>query len=250
LAPSLHRRSRPERTPRIDGFRFDALSRSLTTAGSRRRALTGLVSGTLGLVGARAEQTAARTCKTIKKKAKRKKCLAKAKGCVPNCVDKLCGSDGCTGTCGKSCVAPETCQNGECLCTRSCAPTNACGPDGCNGSCGVCSGGSTCSAMGVCECGTGSDLCHGICRALCIDGRVRPPNGCDCCYPKGAGPFADEIACSAECCSRECDVDPSGSGLMCAGFALCARCTVDDQCIDGAECQGGRCVQGPTFCPD
>src|SRR5215217_5521395 len=45
-ASRLHRRSRPERTP-MDGFRFDALARSLTAAGSRRRALSAANVGVL-----------------------------------------------------------------------------------------------------------------------------------------------------------------------------------------------------------
>jgi len=68
----------------MDGFAFDALTRSLTSAGSRRGALAGLVSGTLGLVSTWADEATAKNCKKIKNKKKRKKCLAKAR-CVPSC---------------------------------------------------------------------------------------------------------------------------------------------------------------------
>jgi hypothetical protein len=233
----------------MEASHFDALARSLTAAGSRRRALTGLLLGSLGFLGASVEETAAKNCKKIKNKKKRKKCLAKANGCTPNCDRKICGDDGCGGSCG-SCVAPETCQNGDCKCIPRCAPTNACGPDGCYGSCGTCTGDPPCSERGVCECGDGMELCGGNCRSLCTDGSIRPPNGaCDCCYPKGT-PFPDEFVCIFLCCWPDCDPNPSG-GWMCAGFPLCSPCTANEQCIEGAECQGGRCmsVEDPTFCP-
>ena len=45
----------------MDGLRFDTLSRSLTAAGSRRRALLGALSGALGILGlAHHENTAPR----------------------------------------------------------------------------------------------------------------------------------------------------------------------------------------------
>ena len=66
----------------MDADRFDALSRSFTATGSRRQALIGLLSGTLGLFGTWVEESAAKNCKKIRNKAKRKKCLARAR-CVP-----------------------------------------------------------------------------------------------------------------------------------------------------------------------
>ena len=90
----------------MDADRLDALFQSLA-AGSRRRALTGLLSGTLGLFGTWVEESAARTCKKIRNKAKRKKCLARAT-CVPSCAGKACGSDGCGNACG-SCASGLSC---------------------------------------------------------------------------------------------------------------------------------------------
>ena len=67
----------------MDGSRFDALTRSLTTRGSRRRALGGLLLGSLGLVSrGRAEDAGAHDktlCREIRDKTRRKKCVKKAK---------------------------------------------------------------------------------------------------------------------------------------------------------------------------
>lgn len=42
----------------MDGSRFDTLTRNLFQAGSRRRALGGLLIGTLSLLGSQTEQAA------------------------------------------------------------------------------------------------------------------------------------------------------------------------------------------------
>jgi hypothetical protein len=67
----------------MDDSRFDALARTLATAGSRRRALGGLLAGTLGLAGwPLGEDAAAHNLKAKCKKKSgeaKKKCLKKAK---------------------------------------------------------------------------------------------------------------------------------------------------------------------------
>jgi hypothetical protein len=81
----------------MDGFAFDALTRSLTSAGSRRRALTGLVSGTLGLIlGA----------SVIDEAAAKKKCPPCKKRKDGKCKKKKPEGTACAGgTCrGGSCV--------------------------------------------------------------------------------------------------------------------------------------------------
>jgi len=37
--------------------------------------------------------------------------------CIPNCDDKLCGDDGCEGSCGE-CGSEERCREGECVSKR------------------------------------------------------------------------------------------------------------------------------------
>src|SRR5688572_3826338 len=67
----------------MDGSRFDALTRSLGTAGSRRRVLSGLFAGTLGILGWHdGDEIAAHDLKAKCKKKSgeaKKKCLKKAK---------------------------------------------------------------------------------------------------------------------------------------------------------------------------
>jgi hypothetical protein len=67
----------------MDHSRFDALTRSLSSAGSRRRALSGVLAGTLGLLGwHEGNEIVAHDLKdTCKKKSggAKKKCLKKAK---------------------------------------------------------------------------------------------------------------------------------------------------------------------------
>jgi hypothetical protein len=99
----------------MDGSRFDSLVVSLHTTRSRRRALAGLLAGALGFLSSEADEAVAKNCKKIKNKTKRKKCLAKAKQCVPNCAGKVCGDDGCGGTCGVACSVGQRCQSGACV---------------------------------------------------------------------------------------------------------------------------------------
>ena len=82
----------------IDGPAFDTLTRSLTTTGSRRRALGSLLAGTLGLFGSQTEQAAARKKKQCPPCKKRKQ--GKCRGTLPD------GAACAGGTClGGRCVA-------------------------------------------------------------------------------------------------------------------------------------------------
>jgi hypothetical protein len=116
----------------MDGSHFDALTRFLTIAGSRRRALGGLFVGVLALIGEyRAVDAAAiksiKQCKKIKAKKKRKKCINRANQNGAN-------------------------QSTQPVCTPSC------------------SGGGSCQAGGVCVCPSGTKECSsGICAPCCAD---------------------------------------------------------------------------------
>jgi hypothetical protein len=75
--------------------------------------------------------------------------------CAPSCGGKVCGSDGCDGSCG-TCASGTCNSSGQCGCTPSCSGKQ-CGPDGCGGTCGTCSSG-TCSASGQCTAGSSGPL--------------------------------------------------------------------------------------------
>jgi hypothetical protein len=136
----------------MDESRFDRLVVSLTTTGSRRRALGGLLAGALGVLGWQdSKEAIAHNLKaTCRKKSgdAKKKCLKKARkhaaqhasetppGCVPEPASTTCA--GRCGTaannCGQavtcpSCPTGQTCLiNGTCarLCTAAGAECTGC----------------------------------------------------------------------------------------------------------------------------
>ncbi|MBM4370871.1 MAG: hypothetical protein FJ098_04410 [Deltaproteobacteria bacterium] len=72
--------------------------------------------------------------------------------CLPDCEGRACGSDGCDGSCGE-CGDGETCDDGACV-EAACVPDctgRECGDDGCGGDCGLCDGGE-CTQDGACVC--------------------------------------------------------------------------------------------------
>ncbi len=72
--------------------------------------------------------------------------------CIPNCYDRLCGENGCGGSCG-SCNASQKCSSqGKCVsiaCVGNCT-NKECGDDGCGNECGKCNPGHSCSMQGNC----------------------------------------------------------------------------------------------------
>jgi len=57
--------------------------------------------------------------------------------CLPNCIGKGCGPDGCGGSCGECEGTQEFCEEDVCICQPECEGME-CGDDGCGGSCGSC----------------------------------------------------------------------------------------------------------------
>lgn len=72
--------------------------------------------------------------------------------CTPSCANRVCGNDGCGGSCG-ACGAGASCSgNGQCVgsaCTPVCSGRQ-CGPDECGGTCGTCGADAACSYEGLC----------------------------------------------------------------------------------------------------
>jgi len=131
----------------MDDSRFDALARALTRAGSRRRALGGLLTAALGLAGRPVGEDAAAhdlkaTCKKKSGKAK-KKCLKKARKHAAQHASEPPPPPP-PLTCAQIC-------DGCCTAAGRCAPgttSAACGTGG--EPCATCPGGEFCRAGGRC----------------------------------------------------------------------------------------------------
>ena len=195
------------------------------------------------------------------------KCLQGTCTCVPSCIDKECGSDGCGGTCGDcdvsaSCVAGkcacpyekcdgtccdfgQVCAGGGC-CTTNCAGKE-CGPDGCGGVCGECPGPQYDCQGGQCVCvpscvgqQCGGDGCGGSCGectdplADCLQGVCECPYencGGVCCL--GGQACHGEECCTPQCAAKNCGDDGCGGSCgTCPGVQY--------------ECQFGICVCLPS----
>jgi len=90
--------------------------------------------------------------------------------CTPYCGGKVCGDNGCGGTCG-SCSAGKKCKSGTCVCAPNCQGKE-CGSDGCGGSCGSCPSGVDCKG-GQCEscyssCASNLGNCSNIAAYKCV----------------------------------------------------------------------------------
>jgi hypothetical protein len=189
----------------MEAAHFDRLTLLLAGRDSRRTTLAGLLSGMFGLFGAWTDEATAKNCKKIKNKKKRKKCLKKkAKPCVPDCAGKVCGDDGCGGSCG-TCTDLRTCQGGQCACLAV--------------------------------------ECNGACVAACGAGQARDPRACSCCLVNGSiGCDPDPTA--TPCCSGYCLSGPPGSICVGRGdSALCdfdAQCA-SGECISGFNGSPSTC---------
>ncbi len=179
--------------------------------------------------------------------------------CVPDCMGRVCGDDGCGGSCG-ACEAGELCAGGQCLCVPDCAG-RWCGDDGCGGSCGVCPAFTACE-QGACVCAPsclsddgmftrscGDDGCGGSCGSCaegtrCVDGVCCAPDcfgrqcgddgcggSCGACAPGTTcvgGACACVPSCETEAGTKECGDDGCGGS--------CGACGPGERCLDGACC--------------
>jgi hypothetical protein len=172
----------------MDNSRFDALTRVLSTVGSRRGTIGGLLAGVLGLLhGAEPDAAIAhntlKKCKKIEDKDKKRQCVKKAKkhraqhaapACTPTCGGTVCGGDnGCGGSCG-TCSAGAVCQGGQCV----------------NGTLAV---GASCTKALPRECVSGVCGCVGA-SCTCRNANCVPDDVC----------FSDAECCSGFCNSPRC----------------------------------------------
>ena len=172
-------------------------------------------------------------------------------GCVPDCVAKQCGGDGCGGSCG-TCGPGTECVGNACKCTpdaflqcdgpdlyhydacgqkgtlaETCDDGDPCTTDGCNGSActhapspACCQGGASCDDGNPCT----SDTCAaGACTHELVNGCCLKTAQCD-----------DMNPCTADLCDN----------FQCVHASTGACCQTDAECEDGSPCTLDTCVAG------
>jgi hypothetical protein len=193
----------------------------------------------------RSAQCCSGSCLKRKKGKKRRGVCAES--CTPQCASRVCGGNGCGGSCG-SCPAGQFCDaNGQC---RGCpAGQRFCG--------GACVSGNQCCPGETRSCYTGpaGTLGKGICAA-----------GTERCLDNGQWggclgqvlPTCDGRACGPDRCGGSCGTCPSGlhchSDGQCSscpdGQKLCrGACILKTQCCTGLDCGTGTCQNGLCVCP-
>ena len=149
--------------------------------------------------------------------------------CLPDCVGKKCGPDGCGGTCG-GCPQDLECNDiGKCeeICIPDC-DDRECGPDGCDGDCGACGDDEECA----------DGLCEEICTPNCSDELTCGDDGCD----GTCGVCDDGLDCLETLygrhCSRSCvDLVDCPEGTFClAGLCAPWECQDEGDCPEGETC--------------
>jgi len=189
--------------------------------------------------------------------------------CSSACVDTDTSTAHC-GACGNACAGGETCTLGTCstVCTPNCT-SRICGTDGCGGSCGTCPTGRVCNAAGRCPCPTGLTLCSGTCVDTSYDTAHCAACGSSCAPGEFCVAGACSTTCTPDCTGLDCGNDGCGGscgtctgGLECdptrvctcpAGAIDCGFCVdtsshplhcggCDQPCPVGTACTGGVCM--------
>ena len=195
----------------MDQHHIAALTRALSRVPSRRDVLRGLAGAGLGLGALRQPETA-----DAKKKRKKKKKTNTAAPppptatCTPTCRRKVCGGDGCGGSCG-SCAAGQLCRSGTC-CTPEPPEVT------CAGRCGQVTG-NTCHEPVACACPSGQEcLSNGSCATVCTPSANPCPN-CTLCGAsiEGANHCSGWTYCESQTCTStaECPVGTYCMVTMC-----------------------------------
>jgi endonuclease/exonuclease/phosphatase family metal-dependent hydrolase len=122
--------------------------------------------------------------------------------CVPNCLGKQCGSDGCGGSCG-SCSGENVCTKGNCVCQANCTNKECGESDGCSGKCTACESGYTCN--------TNTWKCEsGACQKICTSKQC----GDDGCGGSCGSCTEGEGCVDNQCQEIEYDIDINGDGKI------------------------------------
>ncbi len=206
--------------------------------------------------------------------------------CSPACEGRVCGDDGCGGSCG-SCSGDDgnvctdlACEEGQCVhlpndkscdggkgscyegacCTPSCLTAEGglkeCGDNGCGGSCGECPTEAPFCATGLCvdECtadcsgkNCGDDGCGGSCGSCdMFDNSFCNADGLCDCQRACEGKSCGADGCGGTCGTCEC-------GTVCQA----GSCQETDDPCEGKECGSdgcggscGDCANGETCTVD
>lgn len=262
--------------------RFDALTRTLGAATTRRQVLKGVLGGALALLAGRslgAPGAAAASCSVAhcKEAATRELFLYENTTCNNLCHDRtmFVACFGCRMTANrlynqwlKDCENGDGCLSvaGEVCCGGVCANVGS-DPNNC-GACGhACPPGNDC-VHGQCQCGQ-----HGIvCDGQCVDPRIDAKHCGSCDHACGTCETCENGQCVAVecgdgkiCCQDQCvdlcsgePPDPTTcqcdacQGIECGVCSVCVNGTCQPA-MDGADCGGGYiCQQGRCVnpCPD
>jgi hypothetical protein len=164
--------------------------------------------------------------------------------CMPDCVGKKCGPDGCGGSCGGCPQGLECNDVGKCeeVCVPDCSDEKVCGDDGCGGACGTCSEGWACA----------DGLCEPICVPDCSSQKTCGGDGCG----GSCGDCEDGFDCLETLlglhCSRGCvDSADCPNWTFCLG-GLCAPfdCFDTQQCAEGQVCDAYMQCGEPAPCEE
>ncbi len=188
----------------------------------------------------------------------------------PNCIQKVCGDDGCSGSCGV-CASPSVCDTGRCAATCTAETDSAfcarlqkqCGTltakDNCDvertvGNCGTCTSPLACQPDNVCKCiaQTDAELCGARnCGTVTLSdncGTQRSVQCGSCSAPQtcgGAG-SANVCGCTPQCNGKSCGPDGCGGSCgPCPNNAVCAAAQDQCNCQDGyiANAAANACVR-------
>jgi hypothetical protein len=237
----------------MDDSRFDTLARTLGTAGSRRRALGGLLAGTLGILGWNGgDESAAHDLKAKCRKESgeaKKKCLKKVKKHKAEHAAETSGSSGSSGPSGPVTTCSDNVKNG----TESDVD--------CGGNCPRCPHGGTCDNADDCE----TAFCAGtVCAQCAQDFTDCDPllNGrCSCRSPTNAtGRYClnaqtesiiNDPLCGGSCPAGSYCAQFSGTQWACQRLCPAGNLARGDRCgrNDDEECASGQCGCADQFNP-
>jgi hypothetical protein len=234
----------------MDGTRFDALTRALTT--SRRGIISTLLAGVL--LAGRAQVALARKCKNFGRQCDRDsdccagmkcqndecKCENGFSRCTTRCYDLDTDAAHC-GACSTVCAAGESC------CGGTCSDLNT-DRENC-GACGAaCAADETCLAGACAPCPTDNHICGNVCCSslesccddACVDDLASNENHCGECGNQ---------------CPRMCLGEPGDSpicdGPRCCSDGVCLKSLQSSEencgacghaCASGESCCSGECI--------